>query len=290
MIERKFVAEKRKEFQIKEYVNEVLKKAGQSDVKLKKTPLGEKITISAFKPGLVVGRKGENIKLLTAEVKRRFNLDNPQIEIEEITNPNIDPKIIAERIATTMERFGSARFKQIGHRVLDDIMKAGALGAEVLISGKIPSSRAKRWRFYQGYLKKSGFISQEKVLRAYTTANLKTGTVGIQVRILSKDVVLPDRVVLREVIKETIVEEAKVEEKKEAPKKKRAKKAAPKKASKKKEEVKVEEKTQENKTEAKEEKTQEKETKNQEEQEASKTDEKTQESEPKKEEAEKQKE
>lgn len=134
MIERKFVSENLKEYLIKEYVNEVLKRAGQSNVKLKKTPLGEKILITASKPGLVVGRKGENIKLLTAQLKKRFQLENPQIEIEEVEQPDLDPKIVAEKIATTLERFGSGRFKSIGHKVLEAIMKAGALGTEILIS------------------------------------------------------------------------------------------------------------------------------------------------------------
>tara|TARA_Y100000310_G_C20468650_1_gene708900 strand:+ start:13 stop:768 length:756 start_codon:yes stop_codon:yes gene_type:complete len=250
MIERKFVAEKVKEFRIKEFINSILKKSGQSDVKLKKTPLGEKIIIRASKPGLIVGRKGENIKLLTSEIKKQFDLENPQIEIEEIEEPSRDATIIGERVATTLERFGSGRFKHIGHRVLEDVMKAGALGAEVTISGKIPGSRAKRWRFYQGYLKKSGFISQSKVLKSYTTANLKTGTVGIQVRILPGDVVLPDSVVLlSELQKET--QEETVEEVKEGkrPTKKETKKKP---AAKKKE--KVEEKKEVKKKEVKEEK------------------------------------
>ncbi len=216
MIERKFISENMKEFMIKEYVNVVLKRAGQSEVKVKKTPLGEKIIISASKPGLVVGRKGENIKLLTTNLKKQFKLENPQIEIEEVTQPSLDPKIIAEKIATTLERFGSGRFKSIGHKVLEEITRAGALGAEILISGKIPSSRAKRWRFYQGYLKKSGQIAKDGVLKAYTTANLKSGTVGIQVRIMPADVCLPDKIELKENV-EKITEEIdeKTEDKKE---------------------------------------------------------------------------
>jgi len=207
MIERKFVSEKMKEFQIKEFIGTILKNAGQSEVKLRKTPLGEKIIISASKPGLVVGRKGENIKLLTAEMKKRFKLENPQIEIEEIMNPNLDAQVVAERVASTLERFGGGRFKMIGHRTLGDIMNAGALGAEITITGKIPSSRAKRWRFYQGYLKKSGHIAQAGVLKAYTVAALKTGIIGIQVRILPSTVVLPDKVELKKVA-DVVVEEA----------------------------------------------------------------------------------
>lgn len=233
MIERKFVSEKIKEFMITEYVNDVLKKAGQSDVKVKKTPLGEKIVINASKPGLIVGRKGENIKLLTSSLKKEFNLENPQIEIEEIDNPNLDPRIVAERVATTMERFGSGRFKSVGHKVLDEILRAGALGAEIVISGKIPSARAKRWRFNQGYLKKSGQVSKVGVLRAYTTANLKSGTVGIQVKIMRSDVFLPDKISIRtpeeeekkkeESKKEIEVKEEKQEKKQRKPRKKAAK-------------------------------------------------------------------
>jgi len=65
MIERKFVAQRIKEFEIQEYIAENLKKVGHSHTKMQKTPLGEKIVIYASRPGLIVGRKGQNIKQLT---------------------------------------------------------------------------------------------------------------------------------------------------------------------------------------------------------------------------------
>lgn len=196
MIERQFVEKKMKEFQIQEFIAENLKRVGHSHTTLSRTPLGEKIVIHASKPGLIVGRKGQNIKKLTKTLKVRFNLDNPQIEIAEVDDPNLDASIVAERIANSLERFGSARFKGVGHKSMSDIMSAGALGVEILISGKIPSSRAKRWRFYQGYLKKSGDVAITGVKRAYASAKLKTGIVGIQVRIMPPDIVLPDRIEL----------------------------------------------------------------------------------------------
>ena len=93
----------------------------------------------------------------------------------------------------------------IGHKVMDDVMKAHALGIEILISGKVPSSRAKRWRFYQGYLKKSGEIALTGVDTAYSIAKLKTGVVGIQVRLMQPDLVLPDNIKIRKDV-EIIVE------------------------------------------------------------------------------------
>ncbi|MEM3154697.1 MAG: 30S ribosomal protein S3 [Candidatus Woesearchaeota archaeon] len=192
MIERKFIAEKLKEHQIQEFVSQTLKNVGHSHTKLMKTPLGEKVIIYASRPGLVVGRKGENIKKLTNTLKKKFNLENPQIEISEVENPNLDSQIVAERIASTIERFGINKFKAIGHKTMMDVMGAGALGIEILISGKVPSQRAKTWRFYSGYLKKCGNISTEGVKRAQAVAIMKTGEIGIQVAIMTPDVKLPD--------------------------------------------------------------------------------------------------
>ena len=79
---------------------------------------------------------------------------------------------------------------------------------KLLFPEKIPSSRAKSWRFYQGYLKKCGDIAISGVSKAMSQACLKTGVVGVKVSIMPPDTVLPDRVELLEE-KQTIVEEVK---------------------------------------------------------------------------------
>ncbi|MCB9358568.1 30S ribosomal protein S3 [Candidatus Woesearchaeota archaeon] len=225
MIETKFIKEIVKEFQIAEFIAESLSNVGFARAELHKTPLGEKIVIYASRPGLIVGRKGENIQKLTKIMKSRFKLENPQIEIVEVEKPMLDPNIVAERIASSLERFGSSKFKGIGHKMMSDVMNSGAQGVEIIISGKIPSSRAKRWRFYQGYLKKSGDIAVSGVLKSYAQAKLKTGIVGIQVRIMPPDLQLPDKVV------ETTVSVAEEKEEEKPVKKKPAKKKTTKKKS-----------------------------------------------------------
>jgi len=210
MIERKFISDKLKENQIQEFVAQTLKNVGHSHTKLVRTPLGEKIVIFASRPGLVVGRKGENIKKLTNTLKKKFNLENPQIEISEVENPNLDSQIVAERIASTIERFGINKFKAVGHKTMMDVMNAGALGIEVLISGKVPSQRAKTWRFNSGYLKKCGNIALEGVHRARAVSIMKTGAIGIQVAIMPPNIKLPDDIEVGKKIKE----EKKAEEKK----------------------------------------------------------------------------
>ncbi len=193
MIERKFVAQKLKEYQIQEYMASTLAKAGYSHTEIKRTPLGEKVIVYTTRPGLVVGKRGDNIKKLTAVLKKKFKMENPQIEIGDVENPSMDVNYIADRIAFNLERFGSKRFKSIGYRVLQDVMDAGALGAEVVLSGKIPSARARSWRFSAGYLKKSGEIALYKIKKAKVGVNLKAGTIGVKVSIMTPDIELPDK-------------------------------------------------------------------------------------------------
>ncbi len=214
MIERKFVAQRIKEFQIEEFITQTLKNVGHSHTKMVKTPLGEKIIVYTSRPGLIVGRKGQNIKQLTKTLKKRFNLENPQIEISEVDSPNLDANIVAEKIVDALEKFGSQKFKAIGHKVMTEVMRAGAFGIEIVISGKVPSARAKSWRFYQGYLKKCGDIANS-VRKTEAQAHLKTGVIGVKVSIMPPDIKLPDDI---EIIdrKETIVEMTKQEDKEES--------------------------------------------------------------------------
>jgi small subunit ribosomal protein S3 len=238
MIERQFIDQNFKEFMIQEYISNTLKRCGISHIKLQKTPLGEKIIIFASRPGLIVGRKGSNINKLTKDLKKDFGLENPQIEISEVGEIYVDPQVVADMIAASLERFGTAKFKGVGHKMMSDSINAGAHGIEILISGKIPGARAKRWRFYQGYLKKCGDMALTEVKTAYASAQLKTGTIGIQVKIMPPNAKLSDKVKLRKDIEEEEKTDGKKEEepkkaeetekpaeKKEKPKRERKKKA-----------------------------------------------------------------
>ena len=194
MIEREFIIQKTKEFDIKRYIERKLKGVGISQIRLKKIPLGEKILIYTSRPSLIVGSRGANIRDLTKALKKEFKLENPQIEINEVKNVFLDAHIVAERITSSLERFGSARFKGIGHKMMEQVISAGALGVEIVVSGKIPGARAKSWRFYQGYLKKCGDVAVSSVLKAKRTALLKSGIIGVKVSIMPPDIQLPDKV------------------------------------------------------------------------------------------------
>ena len=218
MIERQFVAQKLKEVQIHEYFAGKLANAGYTHAEIQRTPLGEKVIIYTTRPGLVVGRRGDNIKKLTVYLKKKFKMENPQIEIGEVEGAMLDARYVADNIAFNLERYGSKRFKSIGYKVLQNILNAGALGAEVVVSGKLPSARAKTWRFSAGYLKKSGDIAQSQVKRAKKQVQLKMGAIGVKVNIMTPDIVLPDKMLaLKEEEKKITLEDITPEKKTAAP-------------------------------------------------------------------------
>jgi small subunit ribosomal protein S3 len=231
MEEKKFVNFKKEELGVKEYIKLSLGKGRISNVSIEYTPVGEKIVIATSKPGLVIGRRGEKIEELTRVLKKRFRLDNPHIEIREIMDPNLDAQLVADEIAILLERQGALKFKIIAYKMLTMIMNSGALGAEIVLSGKLPAERAKSWRFSQGYLKKTG--DPAKVVdRAMSQAITIPGVVGIKVSILPPEAPIHDRIIIDEALKaklrfvpaEVIVEEIKDKKAKKAKSSKKTKK------------------------------------------------------------------
>jgi len=220
MEERKFINLKKEEFGIKEYIKRDLGRGKISRLDIEYTPVGEKIIILTSKPGFVIGKKGEKIEELTQVLKTKFKLENPHIEINEIRNPLFDAQLVADEIAMALERMGNLKFKVIAYKKLQDIIRAGALGCELRISGKLPSDRAKSWRFAEGYLKKAG-ESRKEVNRAQSVALTKSGIIGIKVAIMPPDAIIYDKINIDNRIKEQL--KNKVTEKEEIKKKSKEK-------------------------------------------------------------------
>src|SRR3990167_8280925 len=127
MEEKKFVGFKKEELAVKEYDKNALGKGRISGVSIEYTPVGEKIVIATSRPGLVIGRRGEKIDELTRVIKKKFHFDNPHIEIREIGIPMLDAQLVADEIAMALEREGSLKFKIIAYKMIEFIMKSGAL-------------------------------------------------------------------------------------------------------------------------------------------------------------------
>ncbi len=203
MDEKKFVDFKKREYAIKKYIWNNLGKGKVSSIKVEYTPIGEKIIVATDKPGLIIGSRGEKIDLLTRVLKQKFKLENPNIEISEIQNSNLDAQLVADRIALDLEKLGNLKFKNIAYKELQKIMKSGALGVEIRLSGKLPSDRAKSWRFAAGYLKKVG-DSAKVVARAQSTALTKLGISGIKVSILPPTAKIHDKIEITQELRDFV--------------------------------------------------------------------------------------
>ena len=218
MEEKKFVNVKKDEYNIKLFVKRMFGKGKVSRVFIEYTPVGEKVVVATHKPGLIIGKKGEKIAQLTEVLKKKFNMENPHVDIEEIVHPEFDAQLLADDIALTLEKFGASKYKSVSYKVLSRIKRSGALGAELKVSGKLPSDRARVWRFSYGYLKKTGEPSNV-VDRAYSVAETKQGVIGINVSVLPPTAEIHDRIIIDEAMLSKIRENASAVEDKEVKKK-----------------------------------------------------------------------
>ena len=191
-IVKRFITEAMKRTEIDEFLQKKLERAGYGGVNLSKTPLGTHVVIYAMRPGLVIGRGGETIKELAAALEENFKLSNPQISVSEIEVPEFNAHVVAARVASALQR--GVHFRRAGFWALNQVMEAGALGAEIVISGKLRTERARFEKFRAGYLPRCGEPALVYTKKAEAHVQLKPGMIGVRVKIMPPDAIFPDKV------------------------------------------------------------------------------------------------
>lgn len=171
--------------ELNEYLSTSLSEAGYGGAEVQKTPIGTKITLFVIRPGLVIGRKGSGIRDLTTKLEQQFHLENAQVSVTEVTKPELNPHIMANRIAQLIER-GTA-FRRASLWTINTIMGAGAMGVEITISGKLRGERAHFEKHSAGTIPKSGKIAEEVVRSSTNSILTKMGLVGIKLKISLKE-------------------------------------------------------------------------------------------------------
>jgi small subunit ribosomal protein S3 len=171
--------------ELDEFLKEELKDAGFGGADIQKSPLGTRLTLYVTRPGLVIGRKGSGIRDLTSKLEVRFGLTNPQISVVEVEVPELNPKIMCNRLAQLIER-GTA-FRRAALWTVKTIEGAGALGVEVTISGKLRSERAHFEKHSSGIIPKSGNMADKVVREGITHVLTKMGIMGIRLKIAIKN-------------------------------------------------------------------------------------------------------
>jgi len=190
--ERKFVKEKMQRVQLKEFLQRETERAGFGGADIKRTPMGTRITLYTERPALVIGRKGKRISELTEQIKQKFNFDNPQIEVQEVERPELNAQIMAEKLASSLEK--GWYFRRAGHSTVRDIIDAGAKGCQIILSGKLTGPRHRVEKFQDGHIKYCGEEKKKWIDEGFAQAKLKLGVIGVTVKIMDPDAVLPDEI------------------------------------------------------------------------------------------------
>jgi small subunit ribosomal protein S3 len=207
-----FMTESLKRTEIDEFLQNKLERAGYGGVSISKTPLGTHIIVYAMRPGLVIGRGGETIRELASILEEKFQVSNPQISVSEIEIPELNAYVVGSKVASALQR--GVHFRRAGFWALKQVMDAGALGAEIIISGKLRTERARYEKFKAGYLPKCGEPPLKYLRKAEVHVQLKPGMFGVRVRIMPPDAQFPDKI---KISKELPHEEEKTEDKVETP-------------------------------------------------------------------------
>jgi small subunit ribosomal protein S3 len=194
--EHQFIADGIQRTQISEFFQDELARAGYGGMEVAKTPMGTQIVLKAEKPGMVIGKGGKNIRKITTQLEEKFDLDDPQIDVQEVEEPDLNAQIVADRLANALER--GWYFRKAGHTTIDRITDAGALGAEIVLSGKVTGARSRVEKFNRGYIKHNGDPADTIVDDGQSVAVMKLGTIGVTVKIIPPDAELPDDFQVRE--------------------------------------------------------------------------------------------
>ncbi|MHA2069310.1 MAG: 30S ribosomal protein S3 [Candidatus Thorarchaeota archaeon] len=184
-----FIDQNSRRLKVDEFLMRELNSAGYGGVEIRKMPMRTEVVIHASRPGVVIGRRGSKIRELTEILQTEFGIENVQVEVSEIENPWLNAQVMASRLARQLER--GVRFRRMAYWILRRVMRAGALGCEIIVKGKLSSRRARYQKFKQATVAKTGEPADTWVDEADDTAILKPGTIGIKVRIMRPDARLP---------------------------------------------------------------------------------------------------
>ena len=195
-VERKLIKEHKKRVAVREFLHKETERAGFGGADIQRTPMGTRVNLVAERPGFVIGRRGATIKKLTDDLRERYGLDNPQIEVAEDQNPSLNAQIMALKLAEALER--GWHFRRAGHSTLRRIMDSGAKGCLITLTGKITGGRSRLEKFKEGRIKFTGDTALTMMEKGYAVCKKKLGVIGVKVAIMRPHHLLPDEIVVRD--------------------------------------------------------------------------------------------
>ena len=134
---------------LREYIKEKLKEASVSRITIERQAKKANITIFTARPGIVIGKKGEDIEKLRADVSKMIgmNVNDVRINISEVRKPELDAQLVAEGIAQQLER--RVMFRRAMKRAVTNTMRVGAEGIKVKVGGRLNGAEIARSEWYR---------------------------------------------------------------------------------------------------------------------------------------------
>lgn len=192
LYEDKLIEEPLNKYKLMKFLETKLDRVGLASVDIQRTPIMTRITLEVMNPARIIGRRGKFINEFTEMIKKEFDIENPQISVIEVRNPYLEPRMVAKKATRYIET--GKKVRAVLHFMLREIMRSGAIGAEIVAAGKIGAkgARAKRLRVSAGYIPKAGEPTR-LIKVAHINANTKSGVIGVLVRIAPPGTVFPDK-------------------------------------------------------------------------------------------------
>ncbi len=216
LYQEKLIEEPISKYQVMKFLEQKLDRAGLASVDIQRTPLVTRITLEVTNPARIIGKRGKLINELTEVIKKEFKIENPQISVMEVRNPFLEPRMVAKKAAKYIEM--GKKVRAVLHFVLREVIRAGALGAEIRAAGKIggKGAKAKSLRVMAGYIPSAG--EPARLVRvAHLNANTKSGVIGVMVRLVPPGTVFPDKQNVQVVLPKVIEAASEVSETRERP-------------------------------------------------------------------------
>jgi len=172
------------DLQVRDFIKERLKHASVSRIQIQRPASNAVITIHTARPGIVIGKKGEDIEKLRAEVSRKMGMP-VHLNIEEVRKPEIDAQLVAESVAQQLER--RIMFRRAMKRAVGNAMRLGAEGIKIMVAGRLNGAEIARTEWYR-----EGRVPLH-TLRAdidygVTEANTTYGVIGVKVWVFKGEI------------------------------------------------------------------------------------------------------
>ncbi len=134
------------DLQVRSYLEAQLKNASVSRIEIERPAQNAKITIHTARPGIVIGKKGEDVEKLRSAVSEMMGVP-VHINIEEVRKPDLDAKLVAQGVASQLER--RVMFRRAMKRAVQNAMRIGAKGIKIQVSGRLGGAEIARTEWYR---------------------------------------------------------------------------------------------------------------------------------------------